>query len=76
MDIYTPLRELGPVDSSALCETILAQEPAAWTEDLYRQEEYDVHRATHSIVMLFAELESWPEIGVKTDLICLPEAAA
>jgi len=67
MDINTSLRELGTVDSSALCEAILAQEPGAWTEDLYRQEEYDVHRATHSIVMLFAELESWPEIVVKQE---------
>lgn len=67
MDINIPVRELGPVDSSALCEAILAQEDAAWTEDQYRQEEYDVHRATQSIVMLFADVEHWPDVVVKQE---------
>ena len=67
MDINTPLRELGPVDCAALREVILAQDEVAWTEDQYRQEEYDVHRATQSIVMLFVELDHWPEIVVKQE---------
>ena len=67
MDIETPLRELGPVDSSALCETILAQEESAWREDQYRQEAFDVHRATESIVMLFFDPELWPEIVVRKE---------
>ena len=55
MDIDTPLRELGPVDSGPLVEAILAQETAAWREELHRQESYDVHRDTESIVMVFTE---------------------
>lgn len=67
MDIEVPLRELGPVDSSALRETILAQDEVAWKEDRYRQEEYEVHRATESIVMLFVDLEKWPDIVVSQE---------
>jgi len=67
MDIETPLRELGPVDSRALAETILAQETDAWREELHRQESYDVHRQTESIVMVFTELDDWPNITVKKE---------
>jgi hypothetical protein len=67
MDIDTPLRELGPVDSSALAEAILAQGTEAWREELYRQESYDVHRDTESIVMVFTDLEDWPSITIKKE---------
>ena len=67
MDIETPLRELGPIDSSALAETILAQEKDAWREELHRQESYDVHRQTESIVMVFTELDDWPNITIKKE---------
>jgi hypothetical protein len=67
MDIDVPLRELGPVDSSALRELILAQGEDAWHEDEYRQEAFEVHHATQSIVMLFVDIERWPEIVVKRE---------
>ena len=67
MDIETPLRELGSVDSSVLTETILAQEKDAWREELHRQESYDVHRQTESIVMVFTELDDWPNITIKKE---------
>jgi len=67
MDIETPLRELGPVDSSALAETVLSQETDAWREELHRQESYDVHRQTESIVMVFTELDDWPNITIKKE---------
>jgi hypothetical protein len=67
MDIETPLRELGPVDSSKLTEAILAQEKNAWREELHRQESYDVHRQTESIVMVFTELDDWPSITIKKE---------
>jgi hypothetical protein len=67
MDIDVPLRELGPVDSSALRELILAQDEDAWHEDEYRQEAFEVHHATQSIVMLFVDIERWPEIVVKRE---------
>jgi len=58
------IRELGAIDCTALSESILAQEEAAWHEDSYRQETYDVHRQTESIVMVFTLLDNWPEIDV------------
>jgi hypothetical protein len=64
MDIGDRLRDLGPVDQAALSETILAQPPEAWHEQEYRQQEYDVHRQTESIVLVFVNLERWPEIEI------------
>jgi len=67
MNIEGRIRELGPVDSAALSEAILAQEEAAWHEDRYRQETYDVHRQTESIVLVFAVLEDWPRIDIRKE---------
>ncbi|MGH8222026.1 MAG: aspartyl/asparaginyl beta-hydroxylase domain-containing protein [Woeseiaceae bacterium] len=67
MDINTSLRNLGPVDVAALRETILAQEDDAWLEDKYRQEAFEVHHATQSIVMLFVDIDRWPEIVVRKE---------
>jgi len=67
MNIDTPLRELGPIDSTALRDTILAQDDAAWKEDQYRQEAFDVHYDTESIVMVFVDLDQWPEIVVSKE---------
>lgn len=67
MNIDGPLRDLGPVDSAALSATILAQDDDAWKEDKYRQEAYEVHHSTESIVMLFVDIERWPELVVKRE---------
>ena len=62
MDIDTPLRELGEVDCTALRDAILAQPEEAWFEDQYRQETYDVHYDTQSMVLVFVDLDRWPDI--------------
>lgn len=67
MDIGDRLRDLGPVDQAALSEAILAQPPKAWHEQEYRQQEYDVHRQTESIVLVFVNLESWPQIEIRKE---------
>lgn len=67
MNIDTPLRELGPIDSTGLREAILAQDEIAWQEDRYRQEEFEVHHATQSIVILFVDLNRWPEVVVSKE---------
>lgn len=67
MNIDVPLRELGPIDTTALRETILAQDDVAWQEDRYRQEEFEVHHATESIVMLFVNLDRWPDLVVSRE---------
>jgi hypothetical protein len=60
MDIKEAQRYLGEVDIRALSEAILAQGSEAWTEQPVRQQTYEVHKDTESIVMLFCD-ESWPD---------------
>ena len=60
MDIGVDQRYLGEIDIGALKERILQQEPEAWSEQAIRQQMYEVHKDTESIVMLFCE-ESWPD---------------
>jgi hypothetical protein len=67
MDIDTPLKELGPVDNSALTDAILAQDEAAWREEEIRQEIFDVHRQTESIVLVFVDLDDWPRVTIKKE---------
>jgi len=67
LDIDTPLRELGEVDCAALRDTILAQDEVAWLEDSYRQEEYEVHHDTQSMVLVFVDIDQWPDIVVSRE---------
>jgi hypothetical protein len=60
MDIGVEQKHLGTLDVSALRDKILAQDDVAWTEQALRQQNYEVHQDTESIVMLFCD-ESWPE---------------
>lgn len=64
MDIDTRLRELGEVDAAPLADAILGLDEKAWHEEEYRQEAFDVHRETESIVLVFVNLDSWPELEV------------
>ena len=67
LDIDTPLRKLGEVDCSALTAAILAQDEQAWLEDSQRQDDYEVHHDTQSIVMVFVDTEKWPDIVVSKE---------
>ena len=67
MDIDGPLRELGAIDTTALREAILSQDEAAWHEDQYRQQSYEVHDQTQSIVLVFTDGENWPESDVRKE---------
>src|SRR5690606_18475957 len=67
MDIGEPLRDLGPVDAGALRQAILEQDPAAWREEQRRQEFYEVHRQTESIVLVFTDGSGWPDIEVRKE---------
>ena len=60
MDIGVDQRCLGAVEIQSLKERILAQEPSVWAEQALRQQTYEVHKDTESIVMLFCD-ESWPK---------------
>jgi aspartyl/asparaginyl beta-hydroxylase (cupin superfamily) len=65
MDIEEPLRSLGNVDIDDLRDAVLAQSDEAWKEQKHRQQEYDVHHQTESIVMVFCD--GWPEITVSKE---------
>ena len=60
MDIEEAQRSLGEVDVDALRSSILALEPKAWLEESIRQDEFEVHRATESVVLVFCD-EDWPD---------------
>ena len=64
MDIELPIKPLGEVAIEALQHAILSQEEEAWYEQDYRQKEYDVHRYTQSIVMVFTDGADWPNLEV------------
>ena len=64
MDIGTPLKSLGGVEIEALQSEILSQGEDAWLEQDYRQQVYDVHRYTQSIVMVFTDGSGWPNIEI------------
>ena len=67
MDIGVPLRDLGEYDISALRDAILAQDEETWLGNTYRQQQYDVHQMTNSIVMIFTDGSGWPEIQVQRE---------
>ena len=64
MDIDVPLRELGTIDSTALREAIFEQDDIAWHEDESRQESFDVHNQTWSIVLVSVNDAKWPDRDV------------
>ena len=47
-----------------LSDAILSLDSAAWHEEEYRQEAFDVHRETESVVLVFVNLDSWPTLEV------------
>jgi hypothetical protein len=57
MDIDVPIRSFGKVGMEALGAAILAQDEAAWNENVQRQKDYEVHEQTRSIVLLFANVD-------------------
>ena len=67
MNIDDRIHELGAVDCAALARAILAQDEAAWHQQEYRQNAYEVHQDTESLVMLFMEEAAWPEMVVKKE---------
>jgi hypothetical protein len=55
MDIEEPLKRLGPIDSAALREAVLAQGEEAWLAQEQRQNNYEVHKQTRSLVLVFCD---------------------
>ena len=55
MNIDTPLRKLGEIDSSTLRNAVLQLDESAWQANRQRQNDYEVHRQTESIVLVFCD---------------------
>ncbi|MEH6549810.1 MAG: aspartyl/asparaginyl beta-hydroxylase domain-containing protein [Pseudomonadales bacterium] len=66
MDIDVSLRDHGEIDSTALRERILGLDASAW-EDALRQEAYDVHKQTESVLMIFTDGANWPNIEINKE---------
>ncbi len=55
MNIDQPMRDLGVVDSTALIQAVLQLDDAAWTMNVNRQNDYEVHKQTQSVVLVFCD---------------------
>lgn len=55
MNIDTPLKHLGEIDATALSDAILALDDQRWLENQARQNEYEVHKQTQSVVLVFCD---------------------
>lgn len=62
MLIDAPIRPLGYVDGRKLTERVLAADESAWYADNRRQDDYEVHAETQSILLVF--FSGWPEVCV------------
>ncbi len=61
-------RDLGGVSCAALQRAVACLDEAAWTEKQYRQEMFNVHSSTQSIVLCFIDLAVWPRVAVARDV--------
>jgi hypothetical protein len=67
LDIDVPIRELGEVPMDKLREAILALPQPAWLDNMARQQDYEVHRSTESVVLIFTDGEGWPDITISRE---------
>jgi hypothetical protein len=63
MLIETPIRPLGYVDCQKLIDRVTAAEEGAWYADNRRQDDYEVHVETQSIILVF--FTGWPTVNVE-----------
>jgi hypothetical protein len=55
MDIDTPLKSLGEIDVDALRTAILGLSEQDWLSNEQRQNDYEVHRLTQSVILVFCD---------------------
>jgi hypothetical protein len=65
MEFAQPLKRLEQRPVDALCECVTALPPAAWLADQTRQQNFDVHYQTQSVVMLFIDASHWPRAIIR-----------
>jgi Aspartyl/Asparaginyl beta-hydroxylase len=64
MDIGVPLKVLGNYNVAPLVDCIAELDEPDWRGNTFRQQEYDVHKQTNSVVMIFTDGSGWPDITV------------
>ena len=57
-------RDLGPVACTPLLDAVRGLGEAAWSQSNYRQQSFNVHQSTQSIVLCFVDLDRWPSLEV------------
>lgn len=62
MLIDTPIRALGYVDCRRLTDQVRAADESSWYADNRRQDDYEVHAETQSIILVF--FSGWPTVSV------------
>ncbi len=67
MKLAGPIKELGSIDQQLLAKVISTAPESTWLENQFRQQQFDVHYKTESIVMLFCDCESWPTVKVSKE---------
>lgn len=67
MNIDVPVRDLGEIDIAPLVQVLNQLDDDAWRANKVRQEAFDVHSSTESVVMLFVSLEAWPDLVVSQE---------
>ena len=55
MNIDEPLKTLGDVDAQALIDAVLGLDQEAWLANVNRQNDYEVHKQTQSVVLVFCD---------------------
>jgi hypothetical protein len=55
MDIETPLKELGEIDVDSLRAAILGLGDDEWLSNEQRQNDYEVHKQTQSVILVFCD---------------------
>lgn len=53
MNIDVPLKDLGEIDATKLIDAVLGLDEEAWLANVNRQKDYEVHRQTQSVVLVF-----------------------
>lgn len=68
MNIAEPLKTLGEIDAQPLIDAVLGLDQESWLANINRQNDYEVHKQTQSVVLVFCDgpmdkLEISKEVG-------------
>ena len=61
------MRELGPVEMTGLRDAVMGLDPQVWLANDMRQNEFEVHKQTQSVVLVFCDGKPSDLVVSKTD---------